>query len=85
MGATAGVIGQNLPAEPARTGSWGARLDGNGTSTTDTLSQSVSIPAGCRATLSFYLHIDMAETTSTKKSDRLTVTLGSTRWSVTPT
>jgi hypothetical protein len=35
-GATAGVIGQNLPAEPARTGSWDAWLDGNGASTTDT-------------------------------------------------
>jgi hypothetical protein len=45
-------------SEPARTGSWKAWLDGYGTSHTDTLSQSVSIPAGCGATLKFYLHID---------------------------
>jgi serine protease len=44
--------------EPARTGSWKAWLDGYGTSHTDTLSQSVSIPAGCGATLMFYLHVD---------------------------
>jgi hypothetical protein len=76
--ATTGVIGQNGLAEPARTGTWDAWLDGNGTSTTDTLSQSFSIPAGCRASLSFYRHIDTAETTTTKRNDRLTVTLGST-------
>jgi serine protease len=45
-------------SEPARTGSWKAWLDGYGTSHTDTLSQSLSIPAGCGATLKFYLHID---------------------------
>ena len=35
-----------------------AWLDGYGTTHTDTLRQSVTIPAGARATLSFYLHID---------------------------
>ncbi|HEY3531459.1 MAG TPA: M4 family metallopeptidase [Nocardioides sp.] len=54
---TANVI-DNSTYEPARTGSWKAWLDGYGTSHTDTLSQSVSIPAGCGATLTFYLHID---------------------------
>jgi hypothetical protein len=38
----------------------------------------VSIPAGCRATLSFWLHIDTAETTTGTAFDTLTVTLGST-------
>jgi Zn-dependent metalloprotease len=45
-------------AEAARTGSWKAWLDGYGTAHTDTLSQSVSIPAGCGATLKLYLHVD---------------------------
>jgi len=55
----------NASAEAAHSGSYKAWLDGYGTATTDTLSQSVSIPAGCSATLSFWLHIDTAETGST--------------------
>ena len=35
------------PSEPAHSGSWKAWLDGYGTTHTDTLSQSVTIPAGC--------------------------------------
>jgi hypothetical protein len=53
-------------------------LDGYGTTHTDTLSQSVTIPAGCSATLSFYLHIDTSETTTTTAYDKFTVKLGST-------
>ena len=45
---------------------------------TDTLSQSVTIPAGCHATLSFYVHIDSAETTTTTACDKLTVKAGTT-------
>ena len=75
---TAGVIGQNGPSEPAHSGSWDAWLDGYGTTHTDTLSQSVTIPSGCSATLSFYLHIDTAETTSSTQYDKLTVKVGST-------
>ncbi|MEW2623178.1 hydrolase [Streptomyces sp. NPDC048106] len=56
----------NSTGESPRTGSYYAWLDGYGTATTDTLSQSVAIPAGCTsAKLSFYLHIDTAETSST--------------------
>ena len=62
--ASSGVIDSST-GEPARSGSWKAWLDGYGTTHTDTLSQSVTIPAGCHATLSFYLHIDTAETTGT--------------------
>ena len=75
--ASAGVI-DNSTSQPARSGSWKAWLDGYGTTHTDTLSQSVSIPAGCGATLSFYLHIDTAETTTTTQYDTLTVKIGST-------
>jgi len=78
--ATPGVIGQNASyGEPAHSGTWNAYLDGYGTSHTDTLSQSVTIPSGCtNYTLSFWLHIDTAETTTTTAYDKLTVTLGST-------
>ncbi len=70
-----GVI-NNDPREPARSGSWTAWLNGWGSAHTDTLSQSVKIPAGCKATLTFYLHIDTAEIGSTAY-DKLTVTAGS--------
>jgi hypothetical protein len=75
--ASAGVI-DNSTSQPARSGSWKAWLDGYGQTHTDTLSQSVAIPAGCSATLSFYLHIDSAETTTTTQYDKLTVKAGST-------
>ncbi|MEU0820790.1 hypothetical protein ABZ358_41930, partial [Streptomyces mirabilis] len=45
---------------------------------TDTLSQSVTIPSGCKASFTFYLHIDTAETTTSSQYDKLTVTAGST-------
>ena len=75
--ATSGVIGQHGTSEPARTGTWAARLGGKGTSNTTSLSQSVTIPAGCKASLTFYLHIDTNESGSTIW-DRLTVAAGST-------
>jgi len=71
---TAGVIGQNGPFEPAHTGTWDAWLDGYGTTHTDTLAQSVTIPAACtNTTFSFWLHIDTAETTTTTAYDKLKV------------
>ncbi|ARF58759.1 putative Ig domain-containing protein [Streptomyces gilvosporeus] len=73
--ATSGVI-TNDSGEAAHGGSYYAWLDGYGSSHTDTLSQSVTIPSGCKATLTFYLHIDTAETGSTAY-DKLTVTAGS--------
>ena len=39
-----------------------AWLDGYGTTHTDTLSQTVTIPAGCSATLTYYLYINTSET-----------------------
>jgi Zn-dependent metalloprotease len=77
--ATAGVIGQNGASQPTHGGTWNAWLNGYGTSHTDSVTQSVTIPAGCTtATLSFYLHIDSAETTTTTQYDKLTVKLGTT-------
>jgi Zn-dependent metalloprotease len=75
--ASSGVIDSST-GEPAHSGSWKAWLDGYGTTHTDTLSQSVTIPSGCGATLSFYLHIDTSETTSSTAYDKLTVKAGST-------
>jgi len=75
--ATSGVI-TNDSSEAAHGGSYYAWLDGYGSSHTDTLSQSVTIPSGCKATLTFYLHIDTAETTTSTQYDKLTVTAGST-------
>jgi serine protease len=77
--ASSGVIGQwGSSGEPTHSGTWDAWLDGYGTTHTDTVSQSVTIPAGCSATLSFYLHIDTSETTTSTAYDKLTVKLGST-------
>ena len=67
--------------ETAHSGTGFAWLDGYGTTHTDTASQSITIPAGkTSATLTFYLHIDTAETTTTTAYDKLTVgvTSGST-------
>jgi hypothetical protein len=74
---TSGVIDSST-GEPARTGGWKAWLDGYGTTHTDTLSQSVAVPAGCHATLTFYLHVDTAETTTGTAYDKLTLTTNGT-------
>ena len=75
--ASSGVI-DGSTGEAAHSGSYKAWLDGYGTTHTDTLSQSVTIPAGCAASLTFYLHIDTAETTTTTAYDKLTVKAGTT-------
>lgn len=74
---SAGVIDSST-GQAAHAGSWKAWLNGYGTAHTDTLSQSVSIPAGCSATLTFYLHIDSAETTTSTAYDKLVVKAGTT-------
>ncbi|MBB5868767.1 hypothetical protein F4553_002146 [Allocatelliglobosispora scoriae] len=72
-----GVIDSSTP-QPPHSGTWKAWLNGYGTTKTETLSQSVTIPAGCTATLTYWLHIDTAETTSSIAYDKLVVALGST-------
>jgi pseudomonalisin len=72
--ASAGVIGQNGTAEPAHGGTWDAWMDGYGKAHTDTLYQQVAIPSTITAaTLTFWLHIDTAETTTTTAFDTLQV------------
>jgi hypothetical protein len=70
---TAGVI-NNSTSEPPHAGSWDAWLDGYGTSHTDSALQQVTIPStATAATLTFFLHIDTAETSTTTAFDTLTV------------
>jgi len=71
--ASSGVI-DNSTGEPAHSGSWKAWMDGYGAAHTDTLMQQVAIPSGkTSATLTFWLHIDTAETTTTTAYDTLKV------------
>ncbi|MGQ4387368.1 hydrolase, partial [Streptomyces sp. SAS_270] len=68
---TSGVI-TNDTGEAARTGAYKAWLNGYGSAHTDTVAQSVTIPAGCTsAALTFYLHVDTAETTTSTAYDTL--------------
>jgi aminopeptidase S len=76
---TTGAIGQwSSQGEAAHGGTYSAWLLGYGTTHTEAISQAVTIPAGCAATLTFWVHIDSAETTTTTAYDKLTVTAGST-------
>jgi len=68
---TTGVV-SNSSSEPPHSGSWDAWLDGYGTTHTDTLYQQVTIPStATSATLTFWLHIDTAETSTTTPYDTL--------------
>jgi kumamolisin len=70
---SAGVI-DNSVSEAPHTGSWKAWLDGYGSAHTDTLFQQVSIPqTASNATLSFWRHIDTAETFTTTAYDTLKI------------
>jgi hypothetical protein len=71
--ASSGVI-DNSTGEAAHSGSWKAWMDGYGSAHTDTLMQQVAIPSGkTSATLTFWLHVDTAETTTTTAYDTLKV------------
>ncbi|MFI5835724.1 S8 family serine peptidase [Micromonospora sp. NPDC051300] len=75
--ATANVIG-TWAAQPARSGSRNAWLNGGGAVQTDTVSQQVTIPAGCTtATLRFWVRITTAEYENLAY-DTLTVSYGGT-------
>ena len=76
--ASAGVIDSST-SEPAHSGAWKAWLDGYGTTHTDTLYQDVTIPStATSATLTFWLHIDSAETTTSVQYDKLQVQVRNT-------
>jgi hypothetical protein len=74
--ASSGVIDSSTGA-PAHSGSYKAWFDGYGSTHTDTLSQSVTVPASCSsARLTFYLYVSTQETTSTQAYDTMAVTAG---------
>ncbi|MCA1577461.1 MAG: S8 family peptidase [Acidobacteria bacterium] len=71
--ATTGVI-TNTTQQTPRTGAWYAWLNGYGVTHTDSLFQQITIPSTANsATLSFWLKISSAETTTTTVFDRLQV------------
>jgi subtilisin family serine protease len=71
--ATAGVI-TNSTGQTPRSGSWYGWLDGYGTTHTDSLYQQITVPSSATSvTLSFWLKITTAETTTTTAFDTLRV------------
>jgi subtilase family serine protease len=68
--ASASVIAANGTAEPAHGGTYDAWLCGYGRTHTDYVYQAVAIPGTIsKATLTYWLHIDTAETTTTAAND----------------
>ena len=71
--ATAGVV-TNTTQQTPRTGAWYAWLNGYGVSHTDTLYQQITVPStATTVTLSFWIKITTAETTTTTAFDTLRV------------
>ncbi len=68
---------------PAKAGSWKAWLDGYGSSHTDSLYQTVTLPStATSATLSFWLRVDSSETTTRTAYDTLKVQIRDTSGNV---
>ncbi|HJU07650.1 MAG TPA: protease pro-enzyme activation domain-containing protein [Rhodanobacteraceae bacterium] len=71
---SSGTLCDSSCGESPHSGTYYAYLDGYGTTHTDNVSQTVTIPAGkTSATLTYYLHIDTAETTKSTAYDHLYV------------
>jgi len=71
--ATSGVV-TNVTQQTPRTGAWYAWLNGYGVSHTDTLYQQIAVPStATTVTLSFWIKITTAETTTTTAFDTLRV------------
>lgn len=69
----------NFSNYPPHTGSYYAWFDGDGTTHTDTIYQTVTIPSTVSsANLSFWLRVDTAETTTTTQYDTFKVTIRDT-------
>lgn len=73
--ATDAVIYDSTGMQP-HSGNWDAWLGGYASPATDTLSQQVTVPAGCRAGLSFWLHVASCDPST--GADTLTVKANST-------
>ena len=71
--APSGVINSSS-GRPAHTGSWKAWLQGNGRTSSETLSQSVTVPSSAAApALSFWIRIDTSENTAVRVYDTLRI------------
>lgn len=79
--ASSGVI-DNSGSQAARTGSWKAWLNGYGSAHTDTLRQTIAIPASATGTYSFWLKVVSSETTTTTAYDTLKVQVRNSSGSV---
>lgn len=73
---TSGVI--NTDGAYSHSGNGYAWLDGYGYTHTDTLSQSVTIKSGCKATLTYWLMINTQEYSTTTAYDKLKVEINGT-------
>ncbi|NUR15401.1 MAG: M4 family metallopeptidase [Dermatophilaceae bacterium] len=72
---TAGPITNNT-GRPARTGTWKMWLGGNGVAGSESESQTFAVPAtAVTPTLTYYIRIDTAETTTTTAYDTATVSI----------
>ena len=69
---TSGVIG-TFTGQPAHGGSYDAWMCGYGSARTDYIYQQLTIPSTATGTLSFWLHVDSAETTATTAYDTMKV------------
>jgi subtilase family serine protease len=66
--ASSGVLANTDEGVPAQAGSWLAWLDGYGESHTDTLAQTVTIPAGCTvANLTFWVEVNSTTSNTSNK------------------
>jgi hypothetical protein len=79
---TSGVI-DSSSTKVSHSGSWKAWLNGYGATHTDTVLQTVAIPANATsANLAFWLHVDTLETSTTKAYDTLQVQVRSSSGTV---
>jgi hypothetical protein len=80
---TTNRIINSTSTEPPHSGTWDAWLDGHAATTTDSIMQQVSIASNATAaTLTFWLHVDTAETSTTTAFDTLTVQVRNTAGTV---
>ncbi|MEV6011953.1 glycosyl hydrolase family 8 [Streptomyces sp. NPDC051976] len=68
-------VNNDTADEPSHSGSWDAWLNGDGQADTDVVEQAVTVPPDCTANLSFWLHTDTTENTTTATPDTLKVQL----------
>jgi endoglucanase len=67
-------VNNDTADEPAHSGGWDAWLNGDGKADTDTVAQTVTLPAACTtASFSFWLHIDTTEKTTSNQDETLRV------------